>query len=254
MSFISSLKGKIGETVINVAMWVMLDKKAYHRLNNITLPLPDGGSTQIDHVIVSIYGIFVIETKHYKGWIFGSEEQAQWTQVVFGKKYKFQNPLRQNYLHIKTLSDLLGLDSSHFHSIIAFTGECKIKTRDELPEHVLTRGMVPYIKMKQDKILTEAQVQAIVEQIEAQRFDRSWRTNAQHNAYIADKKALNSSIKSNSKNTKSQKLASTEMQTPSCPKCNSAMIERIAKKGTQQGQAFYGCSQFPKCRGTVNID
>ncbi|WP_350617509.1 nuclease-related domain-containing protein, partial [Pseudomonas sp. HY7a-MNA-CIBAN-0227] len=79
--------------------------------NNVTLPLPNGGSTQIDHVIVSIYGIFVIETKNYKGWIFGNEKQRQWTQAFpNGRKYKFQNPLRQNYLHIKTLADLLELE------------------------------------------------------------------------------------------------------------------------------------------------
>ena len=39
---------------------------------------------------------------------------------------------------------------------------------------------------------------------------------------------------------------------PSCPKCNSKMIQRTAKKGARQGQTFYGCSQFPKCRGVVN--
>lgn len=253
MSFISNLKGKLGESVINVAMWVMLDKKAYHRLNNITLPLSNGGSTQIDHVIVSIYGIFVIETKHYKGWIYGSEEQAQWTQVVFSKNHKFQNPLRQNYLHIQTLSNLLGLDSSHFHSIIAFMGESKIKTRDELPEHVLTRGMVPYIKTKQDKILTEMQVQSIVQQIETQRFTRSWRTNAQHNAYIENKQAVNSSAKPTSKNLTPQTPASAEMQVPNCPKCGSIMTQRTAKSGKRQGQTFFGCPKFPKCRGMIDI-
>ncbi len=140
MSLMSSFKGILGETVINVAMWLKLEKDVYHRLNNITLPLTNGGSTQIDHVIVSVYGIFVIETKNYKGWIFGNEKQRQWTQVVMGRKYKFQNPLRQNYLHIKTLSDLLDLEMSYFHSMIAFIGECELKTRDELSEHVLTSG------------------------------------------------------------------------------------------------------------------
>ena len=67
MSFLSSFKGVLDETVINIVTWLMLDKTIYHRLNNITLPLSNGGSTQIDHVIVSVYGIFVIETKHYKG-------------------------------------------------------------------------------------------------------------------------------------------------------------------------------------------
>ncbi|WP_227679988.1 topoisomerase DNA-binding C4 zinc finger domain-containing protein [Psychrobacter frigidicola] len=38
-----------------------------------------------------------------------------------------------------------------------------------------------------------------------------------------------------------------------CPKCNGEMIQRVAKKGARQGQVFFGCSQFSKCRGVVNI-
>ena len=41
-------------------------------------------------------------------------------------------------------------------------------------------------------------------------------------------------------------------QAPNCPKCNSEMVKRVAKKGARQGQTFFGCSQFPKCRGVVN--
>ena len=39
------------------------------------LPADDGGTTQIDHILVSKYGIFVIETKNRKGWIFGGPQQ-----------------------------------------------------------------------------------------------------------------------------------------------------------------------------------
>ena len=339
----SSFKGIVGETVINVAMWLKLEKDVYHRLNNITLPLADGGSTQIDHVIVSRYGIFVIETKNYKGWIFGNEKQRQWTQVIMGRKYKFQNPLRQNYLHIKTLSDLLELEMSYFHSMIAFIGECELKTRDELPEHVLTSGMASYVKKKQNKILTDEEVKAIVEQIENNRFSKSWRTKRAHKAYLKEKhnpsnkqasdkpnaKSVTRSVnqpapelivKQPPKNTilqsrevlrwsgqtevevvdvpivsssnvlpisqlnnddsvfitpfevlesepKIEKVSTREASiiepveasivsdnTPACPKCNGEMVKRVAKKGQQQGQTFFGCSQFPKCRGVVNTN
>ncbi|WP_201585705.1 NERD domain-containing protein [Psychrobacter jeotgali] len=312
MSLISSFKGILGETVINVAMWLKLEKEVYHRLNNITLPLSNGGSTQIDHVIVSVYGIFVIETKNYKGWIFGNEKQKQWTQVIMGRKYKFQNPLQQNYLHIKTLADLLELDIRYFHSMIAFIGECELKTRDELPEQVLTSGMVSYIKKKQDKLLDEDEVQAIVKQIDSSRFIKSWRTNRTHKTYLKDKHSnLNTKLKSeiessdkiksrkahkrsdqvqvenpdafikqptsaqlNSDNTifptpfevsepESKVIASHNVKPnnealisesiPACPKCQGEMIKRVAKKGIRQGQTFYGCSQFPKCRGVVNV-
>jgi len=326
MSLKSTFKGFIGETVINVAMWLKLEKEVYHRLNNITLPLAKGGSTQIDHVIVSIYGIFVIETKNYKGWIYGSENQRQWTQSFpNGSKFKFQNPLRQNYLHIKTLADLLGLELSYFHSMIAFIGECELKTRDELPEHVLTSGMVSYVKKKQDKILNEEEVKSIVEQIESNRFTKSWRTNRQHKAYLKDKHSNPSKSTDNpppestvKETVKKPTLKSREVQrwsgqteiessdlpvdslniqqtmiphniadkvfltpfeiveskpqvdepatvelidhtatvtqVPICPRCNGEMIKRVAKTGARQGQTFFGCSQFPKCRGVVNVN
>ena len=338
MSLKSSFKGFVGETVINVAMWLKLEKNVYHRLNSITLPRANGGSTQIDHIIVSVYGIFVIETKNYKGWIYGSEKQKQWTQAFpNGSKYKFQNPLHQNYLHIKTLADLLGLELSYFHSMIAFIGECELKTRADLPEHVLTSGMASYVKKKQDKILSDEEVKAIVEQIENNRFSKSWRTNRKHKAYLKDKHSTSNPKKDNFKNnnanpikeskasednqlnvrplskpkaqetlksrevhrwsgqveqddasrmpytsenavfmtpfalleskdeptskTNGQRVMTENLggsndsaalnQSPTCPKCQSDMIKRVAKKGARQGKIFYGCSQFPKCRGVV---
>ncbi|GAA0310975.1 NERD domain-containing protein [Psychrobacter aestuarii] len=309
MSLMSTVKGMLGEGVINLATWLALDKTIYQRINNVTLPLANGGSTQIDHIIVSPYGIFVIETKNYKGWIFGSEHQRQWTQTIMGKKYKFQNPLHQNYLHIKALSDVLALEPQYFHSVIAFIGEAKIKTRDALPAHVLDSGIISYIKQKQDVLLTPDEVHAIVEQIHSQRFSKSWRTNQQHKTYLKEKhaepnKPANQSqveekdsarevVKERPKvhvyerwsgqtevetpaqetpanqNTVIKEVLSQEtlkeetvnedkpsqekLSAPICPKCQGAMVKRVAKTGTRAGQAFYGCTSFPKCRGMVNL-
>ncbi len=78
----SWFKGVFGEFIVNVLAKLMLDKNEYHLIKNVTLPTPDG-TTQIDHVIVSKYGVFVIETKNMKGWIFGSSNQKVWTQKIF---------------------------------------------------------------------------------------------------------------------------------------------------------------------------
>ena len=59
-------KGLMGEFFINLMAKLMLDKNQYHLIKNVTLPTEDG-TTQIDHIIVSIYGVFVIETKNMKG-------------------------------------------------------------------------------------------------------------------------------------------------------------------------------------------
>lgn len=75
-------KGHIGELLVRLFANWQLDKQTYRRLHNVTLDTPDG-TTQIDYVILSPYGIFVLETKNMSGWIFGSEKQAQWTQKLY---------------------------------------------------------------------------------------------------------------------------------------------------------------------------
>ncbi|MDR6677228.1 hypothetical protein J2W58_001414 [Pseudomonas psychrotolerans] len=106
------IKGYLGELLVRLFAQWRLDKQTYRRLNNVTLPTPDG-TTQIDHVVLSRYSIFVVETKNMSGWIFGSERQAQWTQKLYKRTFKFQNPLRQNYKHLKALEATLGVSVEH---------------------------------------------------------------------------------------------------------------------------------------------
>ena len=106
-------KGVFGEFIVNLSAKLFLDKEKYHLIKNVTLPTEDG-STQIDHIIVSTYGVFVVETKNMKGWIFGSPNQKIWTQRIYKHSSKFQNPLHQNYKHTKTLESLLVLKDNKF--------------------------------------------------------------------------------------------------------------------------------------------
>lgn len=152
------VRGWIGEKTTTIGMWLSLDKATYRRIDNLIVPVKDG-TTQIDHTLVSVYGIFVIETKNMKGWIFGSAEDAKWTQVLFGRKYPFQNPLRQNYRHTRSLAEYLYLDHRVFHSVVWFIGDCTFKT--PMPENVLASGLSGYIKTFSDRRLTEAQVATI---------------------------------------------------------------------------------------------
>ncbi len=94
--------------------------------------LPSGGNsaaTQIDHILISNFGIFCIETKAYQGWIFGNANQDQWTQVIYHYKKRFYNPLRQNYAHIKAIENLLGSQKIKrpIVSLVAFPDAGRIK-------------------------------------------------------------------------------------------------------------------------------
>lgn len=87
----SWFKGVFGEFQVNITAKLFLNKEDYHLIKNVTLTTDDG-TTQIDHIIVSKYGIFVIETKNMKGWIFGGEKQRTWTQKIYKHTNKIQNP------------------------------------------------------------------------------------------------------------------------------------------------------------------
>lgn len=98
-------------------------------LTNVYLPKEKGGTTEIDVVMIHEKGIFVIESKNYSGWIYGSEKNKTWTQTFkSGRKEKFYNPIWQNQTHIKTLMRVLSLeDSTCVKSIIAFSERCTLK-------------------------------------------------------------------------------------------------------------------------------
>ena len=186
MSLLNSLKNWYkcwdGELTVKLGQWLYLGKKTYHVFNNVTLPMFGGGTTQIDHIIVSIYGIFVVETKNMNGWIYGNAKEPKWTQVFFSKKYPFQNPLRQNYKHIKTISELLKMPENKFHSIIFFIGNCKLQTN--MPENVLSKGYTKYIKSKTEKILTEKEVSTIIEGITAYKLPSNRKTKNKHIQHV----------------------------------------------------------------------
>ena len=99
-------KGVMGEVIINLSAKFFLDREIYHLIKNVTLPVDDG-TTQIDHIIVSRFGIFVIETKNMKGWIFGDAKQKMWMQKIYKHTTKFQNPLFQNYKHVKHVKTIV---------------------------------------------------------------------------------------------------------------------------------------------------
>ena len=93
--------------------------------------------SQIDLVLVTSEGIIVIEVKDYSGWIFGSGNNTNWTQVLsYGKrKYKFYNPIKQNNNHINELRKTLKqFEKIPFFSVIVFFGDCELKEINYVPK------------------------------------------------------------------------------------------------------------------------
>ena len=124
-------KGIAGERVVTYFL-NKLDKSKYFTINDITLKINDR-TTQIDHIVVSCYGIFVIETKNWKGSVYGSRWGNDIYQYLGGVKYTHQNPIKQNIGHIKYLKGVLSsYPNLEYISIVAFGGYSKRKIKDDI--------------------------------------------------------------------------------------------------------------------------
>lgn len=173
------------EVAVSSALRRHLTGDPYHLIDNVTLRHRQS-TTQIDHVLVSQYGIFVIETKGYKGWIYGSEADHKWTQVLYRAKFRFGNPIRQNAGHVAALRSLFTLDASSFHSVVVFCGQPEFKT--ELPANVVHyRHLVRYIAGFTDQVITYNQLVYAVGRVETQRLSRSREIDEQHRNNVAER-------------------------------------------------------------------
>ncbi len=226
MSLSNIIKGWAGELLGTAAHKVFLDGSIYFSLHNLTLPT-DNGTTQVDHVIVSRFGVFVIEAKNIDGWIFGDERSPQWSVVKPGRKFRMQNPLYQNYRHVKAISSFLGIDEDKLHSVVMFWGECEFKT--PMPRNVLMTGYASYIKSFDRVFFSDDEVASMCEALRSGALPKTWATRKAH----------------------VESLRVRHASTTVCPKCSSPLVLRTARSGAKAGSKFYGCSTYPKCRHTA---
>lgn len=217
-SYLQFDEGKGGERNTRRYCYLYLKSDKYRQYHDILIPA-SSRPTQIDHIIVSEFGIFVIETKTMSGWIYGDADSARWTQTYHDKKYYFQNPLRQNYLHTKTLSEFLKIDHQKIFSVVVFWGDCEFQT--DLPENVCKSAFVYYIKRKTQILLNREEVNRVC------RMLIELKTNSSATSGLEQIKLLNS--------------------TDVCPRCGGKLKQCIVKKGNRLGDKFLGCSNFPQC-------
>lgn len=172
-----------GEAAVRRRLTLAFKGYGYHLLNNVTMPYQDG-TTQIDHVLVARSGVFVIESKHFTGWIFGDSTSPMWTQVIYRTKRRFQNPLRQNLKHLAAVRELLDfLPPENIHSVVVFTGDAKFKT--PRPNGVLHLGeLVGSISEFTEDVMSQNRMEFCVGRLEARRRLISGRTDVEHMAYL----------------------------------------------------------------------
>jgi len=220
------IKGWVGEVKTQLSQKIFLDSKVYTSFNNFIVQ-DESGSTQIDHIIVAKYGVFVVETKDWSGWIFGNERDEKWTQNIFGAKTRFQNPLRQNHRHRMSLSKYLDIGSEKIMPIIMVWGSCEFKTK--MPGNVILggyTGCTNYIKGYSDVIFTDEEVINICSKLKSGKAEMNILSGLRH----------------------TQSLKKRYGSDTVCPKCKGNLLKRTGKQGV-----FIGCENFPKCRYTRDI-
>ncbi|MCA0757037.1 NERD domain-containing protein [Paenibacillus sp. N4] len=122
--------GELGEHKISIQLDQL--SKQYQHLNDLLIPNPKArsGYSQIDHLLITPYAIFVIETKNYNGEIKGTREDRNWS---VSNRFKMYNPLMQNYGHIKAVEQLLNdYPNVRYISMISFTMRCRFSIDPEL--------------------------------------------------------------------------------------------------------------------------
>ena len=216
-------KGKFGEVLVRYFLKKLGPE--YKIMNNVMLRNNDK-TAQIDHTVVSPYGVFVIETKSYSGTVYGKQKANEWTQYLGGKKRYFMNPIHQNYGHIKALQSIIG-DDVPVYSIIAFSGFGKLKTEEGETPVVYFVELPDEIKKHKERVIGSERCSRIVSII--------------RDANISSIKASRNHV---------DEIRRTEEKTASgiCPRCGSPLVTRNGRRGE-----FIGCSAFPKCRFTKNI-
>ena len=216
----------MGEFNVSVVL-ATLPKDEYQVINDIIIP-SKYGTTQIDHVVVSIYGIIVIETKNYKGLIYGGEDAETWTKNMWGNKYSLRNPLKQNYGHVKSLQAILNIPKEMFIPIVVFSNRAKLRVQTQETVINLWR-LRSEIKKHKIPIIPSEQLIDYRSSIELAAIDdkdiaKSHKANVRQNL-----------------NQRSQAIANGL-----CPRCGGYLVKRNGRYGN-----FYGCSNYPNCKFTL---
>lgn len=163
--------GLFGEKWLETILRDNLDPNVYTIFHDIMIPAKDGRTTQIDLVVISQFGLFVIEAKHWHACIYGSRNDDFWT-ICVGKKphIRNDNPLNQNKYHIAWLARTTGLNRYRMvpiHSIVAFSSDTTFGC--SMPSNVLHYEDVPsFILAHSEKaVLSAHSVAEVIDSLRA---------------------------------------------------------------------------------------
>ena len=221
-------KGQLGEEEVQRIL-SRLPREEYMVLNDVLLPTKNG-TTQIDHVVVSLYGIFVIEAKNYQGKIYGTRNSEKWSQYINGEEYQFRNPIKQNIGHAMAIENATLISRRNIIPLVVFTGSATLKVLD--CDEVIYDGMLyETICRYRQKVLTPELMETYARIID-QKIEENRETISVHVRGVRERKSR----------------WDQEVNAGQCPRCDGYLVLRKGKYGI-----FYGCSNYPRCKYTKNL-
>lgn len=263
--------GKRGEKAVAKEL-SRLKKKDYIVLNDLLLPTANGKTSQIDHVVVSTRGIFVIETKNHSGRISGAENAQYWQQHLSSRSQGFYNPILQNRSHLRAIRrHLPKTDAELFSTMVVFTEAWRldikadeiIVERSLLPDRHIQRTLIPEERVgkrwwqifRREVVLDEhkmvTRIDGMIDELQRRPRIIDRETVKQLAEKLQDANITDSSIRKQhteyAKRTSSD--VSADIRKGRCPRCGGELIVRKSEKGE-----FVGCANYPKCRFTCSID
>jgi hypothetical protein len=226
----TKIKGSFGERNV-AARLSFLNPNEYKIFNDLLLRTNNNNTVQIDHLVISIYGIFVIETKNYKGWIFGNENVENWMQIIYKEKHQFRNPIKQNWSHIYALKEILkDYKNIRYFPIVVFVGSAELKEIQTKRPVLYSNKLFGYIKSQSIvQNLSQEDIPKIISLLETKN--------------IGNKENKKEHIQNIHKTTVERKIKTKNLI---CPRCNSELKLREGKYGK-----FYGCLNYPYCKFTM---
>lgn len=210
--------GEEGEELVRRVLGESVDgeKQVFNNYKFIS----NGKTVQIDHIFINKNGIFVIETKNYKGEIFGNEEQHEWTQVLaFGNvENKFYNPIKQNKSHIYKLQKFLPKNIDIISVVVFIDADIEgVESNNVFNLNELE----DILNMDYGVTITSKQINYVANIL--RRYQDDSITEEEH---IRNIHKMQEDIENNI-----------------CPRCGSPLVLRNGEYGE-----FYGCSNYPKCK------
>ena len=235
-------KGKRGEKRIHNILRKLPDE--YHVMDDVMLKTKNG-TTQIDHIVVSKYGVFAIETKNYRGDIYGNDNSLEWKQIIVTKvkyqnnawktytyitKNQFYNPVKQAVGHMYRIKEnLKEWPYIKVIPIVVFTGDANISKVSSQNHVIYDTSLLYTIQSYQTSYITDADVKEVVAHLSTKNI----RTVVGNKTHVLNVK-------------KAKHKTDIKISSGICPQCGGTLVRRKGKYGR-----FYGCSNYPKCKFTI---